>query len=345
MALRLKPLDEQVIVITGATTGIGLATARMAADHGARLVLAARDETALSLLVGECHEAGTEATYVVADVGDEAQVREVAATAIGRFGGFDTWVNNAGVSIYGRMLDIKMEDNRRLMDTNFWGVVHGSLEAARYFTQKPREHGGVIINLGSTVSDRALPIQGMYSASKHAVKGFTDALRMELEEAGEPVAVTLIKPGSIATPYPEHAQNYMAEESTLPPPLYDPRVVAEAILHCAVHPHRDMFVGGGGKMISALGQFAPRLADKIMEATAVKQQKSENSERHQHFGLHTPARGDLRETTSYPSHVSKSSIYTRSSLHPLMTTAIVAGAVLGVAALTGRASPDKFRHR
>ncbi|GHA94328.1 SDR family oxidoreductase [Modicisalibacter luteus] len=342
MALRLKPLDKQVIVITGATTGIGLATARMAAEHGASLVLAARDETALSLLVGECREAGAEATYVVADVGDEGQVRELAAKAIGSFGGFDTWINNAGASIFGRMLDIKMEDNHRLMNTNFWGVVHGSLEAARYYTQKPRDFGGVIINLGSAVSDRALPIQGMYSASKHAVKGFTDALRMELEEDGAPVAVTLIKPGSIATPFPEHAENYMEEEPTLPPPLYDPRVVAEAILRCAVKPHRDMVVGGGGKMIAALGQIAPRLADKAMEASVIRQQKSGQPEHRQRFALNSPTQ-DMRETTSYPSHVSKSSIYTQSSFHPLLTTAVIAGAVLGLAALSGKASPNKFR--
>lgn len=344
MALRLKELDEQTIVITGATTGIGLATAHMAAKHGANLVLAARDERALAQAVEECRLVGAKAVSVVADVGNESEVHAIATTAIETFGGFDTWVNNAGVSIFGRMMDVTPEDHRRLFETNFWGVVHGSLEAARHYRQRQGEYGGVIINLGSAVSDRALPIQGMYSASKHAVKGFTDALRMELEEAGEPIAVTLIKPGSIATPFPEHAENYMDEEPTLPPPLYEPSVVAETILHCAVHPHRDMYVGGGGKMIAALGQLAPRLADKMMEASVVRQQKSGNREHRQHFALNTPA-GDVRETISYPSHVSKSSIYTRSSLHPLMTTAIVAGAVLGVAALAGKGPAKKLKHR
>ncbi|MEC9482742.1 MAG: short-chain dehydrogenase, partial [Halomonas sp.] len=112
----------------------------------------------------------------------------------------------------------------------------------------------------------------------------------------------------------------------------------------AVHPHRDMFVGGGGKMISALGQIAPRLADKAMEASVIRQQKSDYAEHRRHFSLHSPA-SDVRETTHYPSHVSESSIYTRGSLHPLMTTAMVAGALLGVAALAGKGPARKLRHR
>src|SRR5439155_6660231 len=115
------------------------------------------------------------------------------------------------------------EDHQRLMQTNFWGVVHGSTVAARHLRERG---GGAIINLGSIVSDRAIPLQGMYSASKHAVKGYTDALRMELEEEGAPIAVTLVKPAGINTPFPRHAKNYMEREATLPPPVYAPEVVA-----------------------------------------------------------------------------------------------------------------------
>lgn len=344
MALRLKKLRDQTIVITGATTGIGLSTAREAARRGARLVVTARHENALVQLVDELRQRGTEAVHVVADVGDEEQVGAIADTAVARFGGFDTWINNAGASIFGRMLDVRQEDHRRLFDTNFWGVVYGSLAAARHLGERHGRYGGTIINIGSVVSERAIPLQGMYSASKHAVKGFTDALRMELEDAGAPVAVTLVKPSSIATPFPLHAENVMDEEPTLPPPLYEPDVVARSILRCAEIPRRDVFVGGGGRMIAALGHYAPRLADRLMEASMIRQQQSGRPEHRQRFALSSPA-GDVRERAGYRSHVSKSSIYTDAAFHPLLTTALVAGAVFGIAALTGRASSRRPRYR
>ena len=228
MDVKLKKLSEQVMVITGATSGIGLVTAREAARRGAKLVLAARSEGALGRLAGEINAAGGEAVHAAADVGREEDVRRIAETALARFGRVDTWVNNAGVSIYGRIVDTPVEDMRRLFETNFWGVVYGSRVAAEIL----RQRGGALINVGSVLSDRAIPVQGVYSASKHAVKGFTDALRMELEEEGAPVSVTLIKPSTIDTPYTKHAKNLLEDkEPALPPPVYAPETVAEAILH------------------------------------------------------------------------------------------------------------------
>lgn len=271
MALKLKNLEQQVIVITGATSGIGLTTARMAARRGARLVLAARNEEALQKLTGEINADGGEAIYVVADVGSEGDVKTIAAEAIDKFDNFDTWINNAGVSIYGKLEKVPIEDFRQLFETNFWGVVYGSLTAAPHL----KLTGGAIINVGSTLSDRAIPLQGMYCASKHAVKGFTDALRMELEAEDAPISVTLIKPAAIDTPYKEHAKNYLGVKPENPPPVYAPETVAEAILHCAENPTRDVFVGAGGKMLSLLGEYAPRLTDKYMENMMIDAQKSD----------------------------------------------------------------------
>jgi short-subunit dehydrogenase len=329
MNVQLKNLGAQVVVITGASSGIGLVTARMAARRGARLVLAARSEEALRQLAEEINSAGGEAVYVVADVGNEEDVRRISEKAQERFGGFDTWVNNAGVSIYGNLLEISVDDMRRLFDTNFWGVVYGSLAAA----ERLKTRGGAIINVGSTLSDRAIPIQGIYSASKHAVKGFTDALRMELEAEGAPVSVTLIKPGAIATPYPEHAKNYMEREPTVPPPVYAPEVVAEAILYCAENPERDVFAGGGGKAISMSGQYAPRVTDKVMEWSMMEMQKSDKPARpRDDNGLHK-ASGELRERGQYQGPIFERSIYTKASLHPFVTGAIIAGAGIALVAL------------
>jgi short-subunit dehydrogenase len=329
MRLRLKKLSEQTVVITGASSGIGLVTARMAARRGARLVLAARAEDALRRLVEEIRAAGGEAIYVAADVGSEQEVNRIGVAAKQRFGGFDTWINNAGVSIYGNLLDISNEDHRRLFETNFWGVVYGSQVAARHL----RGRGGAIINVGSTLSDRAIPVQGMYSASKHAVKGFTDALRMELEAEGAPVSVTLIKPSGIDTPYTQHAKNYMESEPTVPPPVYAPETVAEAILHCCEHPERDLFVGAGGKAISASGMYAPRLTDKLMEATMARMQRSGKLPRADREGGLHKASGELAERGAYDGHVAESSMYTKASIHPVITAMVFVGAGLALAAV------------
>jgi NAD(P)-dependent dehydrogenase (short-subunit alcohol dehydrogenase family) len=222
MHSRLKRLEDQVIVITGASSGIGLVTARMAAKRGAAgIVLNSRNEESLRAITDEINNSGSEAIYVVGDVGRLDDVRRVGEEAVKHFGEFHTWVNNAGVSIYGAVLDQSLEDQRRLFDTNYWGVVHGSIVACDHL----RRSGGALINLGSVLSDRALPMQGTYCASKHAVKGYTDALRMELEKEGLPISVTLIKPSSIDTPYIRHAKNLMNVEPMNPPPVYAPETV------------------------------------------------------------------------------------------------------------------------
>src|SRR5688572_28599779 len=177
MTLKLRRLREQVIVITGASSGIGLTTAEMAAEAGARVVLNSRSEMDLRAACDRISSRGGRATYVVGDVADADAMEMVANRAIAEFGGLDTWVNNAGIGMYGRSTEMSLADKRRLFDVNFWGVVHGCRTAVRYL----RNRGGAIINIGSVASDRTIPLLGMYSASKHAVKGYTDGLRMELE--------------------------------------------------------------------------------------------------------------------------------------------------------------------
>jgi short-subunit dehydrogenase len=166
-----------------------------------------------------------------------------------------------------------MADKRRVFDVNFWGVVNGCKAAVRTMR---REGGGAIINIGSVESDRAMPLHGIYAASKHAVKAYTDTLRMELEADGVPIAVTLVKPASINTPFTEHARNYMNEEAEYMPPVYAPEEVARTILQCAETPTRDILVGGSGKVISLLEKVAPRTLDRYLERSGfAAQQKNE----------------------------------------------------------------------
>lgn len=329
MKVELKKLSEQTMVITGASSGIGLATARLAAQRGARLVLAARSEAALRQLTDELRQAGTEAVYIVADVGKREDVEKIGGKALEAFGGFDTWVNNAGIGIYGRLEEVTIDDMRQLFETNFWGTVYGSLEALKHLKQS----GGALINIGSTLSERAIPMQGIYSASKHAMKGFTDSLRMELEEEGAPVAVTLIKPGAIDTPFTLNAKNYMDAEPTHFPPVYAPDAVASAVLHCAETPVRDVFIGAGGKGNATLGYYAPRLADKYMESMVIPAMQSDRQPRPlEQNALDKPSE-HLAERGNYAGHVAQSSLYTQASLHPMLTAAAVAGTGLAVGAL------------
>ncbi|QEL20651.1 SDR family oxidoreductase [Limnoglobus roseus] len=341
MSHTLKPLSEQVIVLTGATSGIGLATARAAARRGAKLVLAARNDSALRQLAQEIESHGGRAVAVRTDVGVEGEVRDLGRQAVEAFGAVDTWVNNAGGSIYGPMKDVSTDDHRRLFETNFWGVVYGSLEAARHFRTRTGPAAGVLVNVGSVLSDRAIPVQGMYCASKHAVKGFTDALRMELEEEGVPAVVTLVKPSSIDTPFPQRARNYMDEEPTLPPPLYTPGLVARTILHCAEHPERDVTVGGGGKAIAMMGAHAPRLTDHVMAATLSGSMKKGQPPRHPAGTLTATSEPELKERGEYSGPVFDSSLYTAAALHPVLTAALAVGAGALVAALTGGAKSSR----
>ena len=271
MSKKLKPIEDQVMVITGASSGIGLATAISAARYGVKLVLNARSEDVISDVAHNIRQAGGEAIYVVGDVGKKEDVQRIADAAVERFGRIDTWVNNAGVSIYGRITEASDEDNRRLFDTNFWGTVYGSLAALPHL----RKEGGALINVGSEVSDAVVPLQGMYSASKHAVKGFTDALRLELKHDQAPVSVTLIQPGATNTPFPQHARNNMDQEPALPEPMDDPYHVAEKILEAATSEKRSTIVSSSAKMNVLMSKFAPRVADRMGQKYFDKQQYEE----------------------------------------------------------------------
>jgi short-subunit dehydrogenase len=329
--MQLKKLSEQVMVITGASSGIGLSTARHAAEHGTRLVLAARSENALRELAGEISAAGGRAHPVVADVSRRDDVRRVAEEAHVAFGGFDTWVNNAGIGLYGRTEEVAVEDMRKLFETNFWGVVYGSLEAVKHL----KTRSGALINVGSTVSERAAALLGAYSASKHAVKGFTDALRVELEYEGAPIAVSLVKPGAIDTPFPINAKNYLRAAPQHVPPVYAPDVVASAILHCAEHPTREVFAGFGGKQNAMMGYFTPGLADLYQEKLMIPGTHSDQPPRPlQQNGLDRPTER-LVERGDYSGHVSQTSAYTQASLHPMVAGAMLAGVAVTLTAIFG----------
>jgi short-subunit dehydrogenase len=331
MAVRQKHIKDQVIVITGASSGIGLATAKEAASRGARVVLNSRDPVDLARAVQEIREDGGDAAMYVGDVADRSAMEGLGDTAIATYRRIDTWINNAGVSIYGEIQEVAIEDARRLFDTNYWGVVNGSLVAMDHLST----FGGTLINVGSVLSETGYPLQGHYAASKHAVKGFTDSLRIEIEKKNLPIVVTLIQPAAIDTPYPEHARNYLPSDPKHQAPVYKPEVVADAILACAEHPHRNLRVGGAAKMFTGLEKLAPGIADR-QKMSAFEAQMSDRPP-HVDGALHAPISGDLAVRGNYPGRVKARSIYTRAALHPVATLAGVAALGVGLAvALRGR---------
>jgi short-subunit dehydrogenase len=214
------------VLITGASSGIGRQSAIRFGRAGAKVILVARNGAALREAVAEIEQEGGEAIHAVADVAEVDQLKAAAEEGVARFGRIDTWVNNAGVGMYTKILDTKIADDRRLFETNFWGLVNGSRLAVPYLRAAG---GGALINVGSEVSDISIPIQGMYATSKHAVLGFTDALREEILADGLPISVTLIKPAAINTPFPRHAKNNFDRDATLPAPVYAVDLVADQI--------------------------------------------------------------------------------------------------------------------
>jgi NAD(P)-dependent dehydrogenase (short-subunit alcohol dehydrogenase family) len=323
---RLLPLQEQVMVVTGASSGIGLVTAKQAAGHGASVVLAARNADDLERAVQDIRQLGGRAIHVVADVSDPQQVEQIGQRAIEAFGRIDTWVNNAAVSMYGRIMELSIDDMRRQMDINYWGQVYGSRTAVRHM----RQRGGALINVGSALSDRAIPLQGNYCAAKHALKAFTDTLRMELEHEGVPISVTLVKPASIDTPFFEKAKTHFEVEPQPVPPVYAPEVVSEVILAAAMRPVRELIAGGAGAKLSA-ARLAPRLADRYMERWTFDSQQTDIPTNGRRDNLHAPVANDGGERgRTWFGHTRESSIYTKAALHPKLAAAALAGVAVGL---------------
>ncbi|WP_375382996.1 SDR family oxidoreductase [uncultured Sphingomonas sp.] len=336
MKIALKPLAEQVIVITGASSGIGLVTAKLAAERGAKVMLVARNEGSLQEAVEAIATAGGHADYAVADAGDITAVGAAADRTVARFGRIDTWVSDAGTAIYAKLVDTPLDEHEQLFRTNYFGTVHSALTAYHHL----RETGGAFIAIGSIASDLPSPILSAYSASKHAVKGFVDALRMEFTADRVPIAVTLIKPSGIDTPIAQHAANHVDGEALIPPPVYDPTLVAEAILDAAEHVRRDITVGGAGRLQVLLGTHLPAVLDRfsgVLERTMSNPTQSATRD----TSIFAPTQHGQERSGRQPGR--RFSLYTAVERHAALIGGVTLVAALGAAALVSRSNFRKRR--
>ncbi|MBI5667607.1 MAG: SDR family oxidoreductase [Chloroflexi bacterium] len=327
-----KPINEQVVVITGASSGIGRAAALKFGQAGAAVVLAARNEEALQDVAGQIRRLGGQALVVPTDVSQWEQVEALARQAYERFGRIDTWVNDASVALYGTVEQVTVQEIDRVIEVNLLGVVHGVKAALPYITA---QQTGTIINIGSVLSRRAIPLQSAYVAAKFGVRGFTDSLRLELERDHPGIDVTLIMPSSMNTPFFSHARSRMGVMPQPIPPVYSPERVADAILYAAQHSKRDMLVGGAGLLFSLLEKVSPSLADRFMLAGGnmfVMQKTSEPDDNRDNLFAPMVGRGRIEGQFNY---LVKPSLYTRLVTLAPTWRQVLLPAALAVLALFG----------
>ncbi len=257
-----RNLDDATVVITGASSGIGAATAYALARRGADVVLAARSEAALQRVAERCRELGGRALVVPTDVTDPEAVERLAARAAAEFGRVDGWVNNAAVSAVGLFDEIPVAEFRRVVAVNLLGTAYGTKAALPWLGAAG---GGVLVNNASVLAEVAMPYQSAYNATKHGIRGLADTVRQELRVTGRGnISICTVLPATIDTPLFRHAANHSGHELTPPPPVYPPEVVAETIVRLLRRPRREAYAGGAARLLGLQWRLAPALAERAL---------------------------------------------------------------------------------
>ena len=258
--------------MTGASAGVGRATARAFGARGDAVALLARGVDGLEAARAEIERAGSEALVLPTDVADAQQVEAAAAATEKRFGTIDIWINNATVSVFSPVLQMTAEEFRRVTEVTYLGYVHGTLAALRRMVPRNR---GTIVQVGSALAHRAIPLQSAYCAAKHAIAGFTESLRTELLHDRSAVHLTMVQLPAINTPQFDWNRNRMARKPQPIPPIFQPEVAAAAIVWAATHPRRELYVGWP-TMKAILGdKIAPGLLDRYLAAHGYDAQQTD----------------------------------------------------------------------
>jgi NAD(P)-dependent dehydrogenase (short-subunit alcohol dehydrogenase family) len=329
--MKLKPVSQQVVVVVGATSGIGKAAALRFAEKGARVVAAGRSQEALDSLVEEILIKGGTAVGVKTDITDYEQVKSLAEQAVQNYGRIDTWVNVAAVSLYATFEKTEPEEFEQLIHTNLLGQIYGAKAALPHL----KMNGGALVQIGSIESKRSFPYHSAYAAAKQGIVGFIDSLRLELQKEGTPVSVTTIMPASINTPFFDKALTRLGVKPRPLPPVYKPELVADAIVYAAQKPVREIVVGGAGKAFVTLQAVSPRMADAVLQRVAFEGQRTNQPKtEHSPNNIYEHAEGFDTVKGSFRKIERQRSVYAWTRTRPVML-ALLLGSVLALSAFAG----------
>jgi NAD(P)-dependent dehydrogenase (short-subunit alcohol dehydrogenase family) len=325
--MRLKPVENQVVALMGASSGIGRETALRFAERGAKVVVSARNEEGLNSLVEEIQGKGGQATAIPADVAEFEQVKAVADRTVEEYGRLDTWVHLAAVLLVAPFEETAPEEFAQVVDVNLMGQVYGAMAALPHIK---REGGGALIHVSSMGAKRSIPLQSAYCASKHGIDGFLESLRVELQDEKLPISVTQVMPATINTPFFDKARTKLGVKPVAPPPIYEPGIVSEAILHAAENPARDLVVGGAAKAVILTQAVSPRLLDLLLkvrgfEVHYTREPKPEDAPDNlfEHINGHNTVEG------SFGDRAHPRSLYSWLQMHPMVKRGAVAGMAIG----------------
>ena len=301
------------VVVTGASAGVGRATARKFARNGARVALLARGRDGLEAARKEVEEFGAKALVVLVDVADAEQVEAAAVQIEAEFGKIDIWINNAMVSVFSPIKEMTPEEFRRVTEVTFLGCVYGTLAALKRMLPRDR---GTIVQLGSALAYRSIPLQAAYCAAKHAMRGFTDSLRCELIHDKSSVRVAMVQLPALNTPQFGWVKTRLPRKAQPVPPIFQPEVAAEAIYFAAHHPRREFYVGWSSAQAIIANKIAPGLLDHFLARTGYDSQQYDGAEDpNRAHNLWEPVPGDHGPHGDFNARAKKSSAFLWLSEH------------------------------
>jgi NAD(P)-dependent dehydrogenase (short-subunit alcohol dehydrogenase family) len=299
----------RVVVITGASAGVGRATARAFADRGAAIALLARGEQGLGAAARELESRGGISIVVPTDVADPDAVESAADRVERDLGPIDVWVNNAMVSVFAPFKDISADDYRRVTEVTYLGCVHGTMSALRRML--PRD-SGVIVQVGSALAYRAIPLQSAYCGAKHAIEGFTESLRCELAHDKSKVRLTMVQLPALNTPQFHWVKTTLTRHPQPVPPIFQPEVAADAIVWAAEHPRREYWVGWATARAILANRLVPGLLDRYLARRGIDSQQADRPiEADRQNNLYEPVTGDFGARGEFDDQAKKASLLWR----------------------------------